>query len=40
MSMVWELYGRKKFNDDLLELLTDIVERLMLIEGKLEEMDL
>mgnify|MGYP003677177994 CR=1 FL=1 len=39
MSMVWELYGRKKFNDDLLELLTEIVERLMLIEGKLEEMD-
>tara|TARA_R110002012_G_scaffold196918_1_gene365409 strand:+ start:193 stop:309 length:117 start_codon:yes stop_codon:yes gene_type:complete len=37
--MVWELYGRKKFNDDLLELLTEIVERLMLIEGKLEEMD-
>jgi len=37
--MVWELYGRKKFNDDLLELLTEIVERLMLIEGKLEEMN-
>lgn len=39
MSIVWELYGRKKFNEDLVELLTEIVERLMLIEAKLEEMD-
>ena len=39
MSMVWELYGRKKFNDDLLELLTEIVQRLIVIEEKIKELD-
>ncbi len=33
--MMWELYQRKKFNEDLLELLTEIVHRLIAIEEKI-----
>lgn len=33
--MMWELYQRKKFNEDLLELLTEIVHRLVAIEQQL-----